>query len=394
MSKTISELWNNSKETFEGKSLQQILTFCGDGRLRDGNNTSEEFRSFLKLVPSDLLETYVNQCLIEPFDSASCALQDIVNELGGRIGFKIQNGLYRGRKNMIGFDGLWKSADNDIIIEVKTTDAYLINLDTIANYRNKLIDSGEIKKENSSILLVVGRKDTGGLEAQIRGSKHAWDIRLISIDSLIKLLRLKEDLLDDENTFYHICQILKPLEFTRLDYLIDTIFITGKDAQYLDESLQVDDISPVTDLLKSPKAAPVNFNDSCVIKIQEKLKIKLFKQTKTLYDNKEKNIGIICAVSKNHGNDNSPKYWFAFHSHQMKSLQKYEQSYVCFGCGNENLIFIFAFNDFITYLDKMWTTENGVKKYWHVQIEIKENRERCLLLRSDKQHIDISNKIL
>ena len=61
MSKTISELWNNSKETFEGKSLQQILTFCGDGRLRDGNNTSEEFRSFLKLVPSDLLETYVNR---------------------------------------------------------------------------------------------------------------------------------------------------------------------------------------------------------------------------------------------------------------------------------------------------------------------------------------------
>ena len=44
----------------------------------------------------------------------------------------------------------------------------------------------------SSILIVVGRDDTGELEAQVRGSRHAWDIRLISADALVKLVNLKE----------------------------------------------------------------------------------------------------------------------------------------------------------------------------------------------------------
>jgi len=35
------------------------------------------------------------------------------------------------------------------------------------------------------VLIVVGRQDTGELEAQIRGSRHAWDIRLISAEALL-----------------------------------------------------------------------------------------------------------------------------------------------------------------------------------------------------------------
>ncbi len=388
MPKTLSDLWNDSKDIFETKSLAQLLTFSGEGKLKDGNSTCLEFRALLKLLPTKLLEKYIEECLTAPFHSSPYALQDIVNEIGNRIGFEVIPGLYKGKKNANGYDGLWKSADNDMIVEVKTTDAYAINLDTIANYRSRLIESGLTEKENSSILMVVGRKDTGGLEAQIRGSKHAWDIRLISIDSLIKLLRLKEELLDDENTFRHICQILKPLEFTRLDYLIDTIFITGRDAQYIDENTQI--ILQSADMNVRSKGEPVHFNDACIAKIQEKLHIQLNKQTRTLYDNKEENIGLTCAVSKNHGNEALGKYWFAFHPHQQEALRKYQRAYVCFGCGNSDFIFLFALDAFISYLDKIRTTDNGGRKYWHIEIEIKENGGRCLLLRRNRQHIDIS----
>ena len=44
----------------------------------------------------------------------------------------------------------------------------------LARYRNQLIESRRITK-NSSILIVVGRNDTSDLEAQIRGSRHAWE---------------------------------------------------------------------------------------------------------------------------------------------------------------------------------------------------------------------------
>lgn len=396
MSKTISHLWESNKDIFDGKTLEQILKFSGDGKLKDDSNTCKEFRSFLSILPTDTLEVFANECLETTFDSAAYALQDIVNELGTRIGFSVEHGLYRGKRNAIGFDGFWQSSGNCIIVEVKTTDTYSIDLDTIATYRNKLIEEKKAKIENSSILLVVGRKDTGGWEAQIRGSKHAWDMRMISIDSLFKLLRLKEDLLDDENTFKHICQILKPLEFTRLDYLIDTIFITGKDAQAIDDG----NISSESDTHNDNeeeheiKPAPVNFNSECIVNIEKWLNTKLHKRTRTLYDNKEKSIGLTCAVSKNHGTIESPKYWFAFHPHQKESLNKYETAYVSFGCGSADNIFVFEYKQFLLYLDKMWTTEKDDRMYWHIQLKITESGKKCMLLRGDKSHIDVTKNRL
>jgi hypothetical protein len=62
--------------------------------------------------------------------------------------------------------------------EVKTSDTYRISLDAISDYRQKLLSAGLVVGE--PFLIVVGRQDTGELEAQMRGSRHAWDIRLIS----------------------------------------------------------------------------------------------------------------------------------------------------------------------------------------------------------------------
>jgi hypothetical protein len=58
-------------------------------------------------------------------------------------------------------------------------------LEKIASYRQRLIEQNKVDKSKSSILIIVGRDDTGELEAQIRGSKYAWDIRIISTDALI-----------------------------------------------------------------------------------------------------------------------------------------------------------------------------------------------------------------
>ena len=92
---------------------------------------------------------------------------------------------------------MWVGEDSyGFLVEVKTTDAYRINLDTVADYREQLINERTLDASKSSILIVVGRQDTGDLEAQIRGSQHAWDIRLISMDALIRLAEVKEQLND------------------------------------------------------------------------------------------------------------------------------------------------------------------------------------------------------
>jgi hypothetical protein len=223
----LTELWKTAHKEIQDKHVQQVIGFAGDGKLRDGGNASKEFRDFLALVPSNFLSRYANDCLTDKFDNSGLALQDVINEVGTRLGFRVEQGRYRGTSGEIGFDGLWISPDEDgLVVEVKTTDAYRIDLETVATYRRKLIADGRIKDSNCSILIIVGRTDTGDLEAQVRGSRHAWDIRLISIDGLLRLMHLKEEL-DDPKIMGKIRQVLTPQEFTKVDG-INILLIPGK----------------------------------------------------------------------------------------------------------------------------------------------------------------------
>ena len=194
---SLTDLWEKSKTEVQAKNVQQIIAFAGDGNLTDGSVTSDEFRAFLKGISTELIQKYADQCLSDSFSGSGFVLQDIVNQVGHRLGFKVEYGRYRGVSNAIGFDGLWTLPNgHTIVIEVKTTDAYRIDLNKLAEYRKKLIKNETVTEKESSVLIVVGRKDTGDLEAQIRGSRHAWDMRLISIDALLRLMLLKQQVED------------------------------------------------------------------------------------------------------------------------------------------------------------------------------------------------------
>jgi hypothetical protein len=225
-------LWQTNPETVSELNIEQIVSNAGDGKLSDNNSCSSELKQYLSLVTSNKLASYLEHCLESPFNNSGYVLQDIVNELGRRLNYNVTNGRYKGVKNAVGYDGIWKapiSESNHIVVEVKSTDAYRISLDTIANYRQELLKSETINQP-SSILIVVGRDDTGELESQIRGSRHAWDIRLIGADALIKLVKLKESI-GDVDTEKKIRSVLVPMEYTKLDTLIDVMFTTVKDVE-------------------------------------------------------------------------------------------------------------------------------------------------------------------
>ena len=214
---------------FEGKNVQQIVGFCGNGKLTNGSDCAKEFCSYLKQQNEAKLYDHASYCLENTFDKSGYVLQDIVNEIGRRIGYDVENGLYSGKKNEIGFDGIWKSGEEWIVVEVKTTDAYRINLDTVMGYVWKL-EKTAADKVKLSALIVAGRQDTGDLEAQIRGSKHAWSVRLVSVLALTKLMFLNSEL-DDEDFGYKVNRILRPFEYTRVDDIVDLIFETQKETE-------------------------------------------------------------------------------------------------------------------------------------------------------------------
>jgi len=383
---SLLDIFVNQREFFEAKSIEQVISISGDGTLHDGNETSIQLRELLANLPASSITGYVDDCLNHSFLQSGLALQDIVNEIGRRLGFSIEPGFYRGGGSKIGFDGIWRAKDGySFVIEVKTTDAYQINLDTQAQYRQRLIDEKRIEEKQSSILLVVGRKDTGGLEAQTRGSHHAWDVRIISVEALLKLMRVKENL-SDIATVSKIQEILKPLEYTRVDRLIDIIFKTSEDLQ-VDEA-EGDLESDLSGENLKTQSMPVKYHDECISRISAKLKFPLIKQGRCTYTNADQSVRVLCIVSKEYQRSGGVRYWYAFHPSQQEFLSEGNPSFIALGCGSANQIIMIPYSEFQKHLPAMRKTESADRFYWHV--EIFRKGEQFLLNKSTAEGTDVT----
>lgn len=384
----LSELWSTSREQLADKRVHQIIAFAGNGQLTDGGAAASEFRQFLSLVPSSLLSQYADECLHESFASSGFALQDVVNQIGRRLGYSVVDGRYRGTAVHVGFDGLWKFPDEHVVIvEVKTTDAYRIDLQRIANYRREIITSSQAEEENSSILIVVGRQDTGDLEAQIRGSRHAWDVRLISVDALLRLMFLKERL-DDPATIQRICNILIPREFAKLDEIVDVVFSAAEET-----AEEEPEVVEVADLKEEEKTIPVAFHSASIARVEEQFGHRLVRRTRSGYTSPDGTFAVVCSVSKTHDIVGHPSFWFGFHPYQKSFLESAPESFLVLGCGSPETVLAIPCRDFLPWLVDMWTTQQGERFYWHIRIHEEDGKFR-LDRKSGLGRIDVTNYVL
>ena len=383
------EFWKASPQAFEDLAIEQIVAQAGDGALKDGSFCSEELRTYLAQIPSTKIEAYIDRCLSFAFPRSGMVLQDLINELGRRLDYEVTPGRYQGVPNTIGFDGLWLSPENHTIIaEVKTTDAYRISLDTIAKYRSKVLIS-DASVGSSSILIIVGRDDTGELEAQVRGSQHAWDIRLISVDSLVKLVSLKENS-ESSDTGRKIRSLLTPMEYTRLDRVIDVVFTTAKDVEAATVSESVEqaeeyDARPVLEKAKSS----YEFTDARLLQQKRENIVARFgaehntvfvRTSRALYWDSAHQIRLGCTISKRYTKGSYP-YWFAYHPQWDDFLKQGLQSFVILGCMDLPFAFALPWKVLAENVDALntTTTKDG-NTYWHIHvIEASTNKYAMLL---------------
>lgn len=362
------DIWKSQPAEFQIRTVQQIVAFAGDGKIRDESSTCSEFREFLDQIDSDTLIKYADQCLAQPFPESGFVLQDIVNQIGKRLGFDVEFGRYRGVPSLIGHDGLWTTKTGiALVTEVKTTDAYQISLETSVSYRRKLIDQGKISEVNSSILYVVGRSGTSDFESQVRGSRHAWDIRLIGVDALTRLLKLRESM-DDPAILERVRSILQPNEYTRVDGIIDLVFTTTNEA-IKDEELEAeaDEEESANDSAK--KFTPVKFRPACFARLEKVLSTSLMKRSTAIHASPDGKLGVYCGISRLYQNPGNTGYWFAFHPGQRDALALYEKAYVAFACGSEEQLLLIPFATFDAWLPTMNQTVLEDKHYWHVKFE-------------------------
>ncbi len=135
----------------------------------------------------------------------------------------------------------------------------------------------------------------------------------ISVDALLQLMFLKEDM-EDPEIVGRICDILIPKEFTKLDDIVELVFFAAEEAKpedpLVDEEVHKDEIVPES------KIPPKAFHEACVTRVEDYLKRTLVKRTRTGYSTPDESLAIACLVSKEHHISGYSSYWFAFHPHQ------------------------------------------------------------------------------
>lgn len=371
------KFWESTKDAVQDMTIQQIMGIAGDGQLKDGSLCSAELQEFLKQIDSNLLESYANYCLENSFTESGFVLQDIVNEVGRRLGFEITNGLYRGRPKQNNADGIWRSEQWSFVVEVKTTDAYSISLKKIANYL-AAYESTE-QKQKTSCLIVVGRKQTVSLEDQLRGSRHNWEMRIVGVKALFKALELKE-LSEDPRLISGLINLLKPQEFTRIDQILSVAFDFATDREdSMDFSLgEMEEEGNL--VLEDDKTPPINSDNERI----EKFKISISNRLKEHYsinltrnrsrfESQPRGSRFAVAVSKYYPYAHR-NYWYRCNLRDIKYLEEVDNGYFVLGCLDNNKFFVipvFNIRQLVASDDIRSSPSKNHdedKKYYHVYI--------------------------
>jgi hypothetical protein len=381
-------LWKSNPSAIGESTIEQLVAIAGDGNLRDGSTCSTELREYFKQVPSSTLQGYVDHCLTVGFAKSGLVLQDLINELGRRLDYQVEDGRYQGTTNAIGYDGIWRSPEGHfLIVEVKTTDSFRVSLDTIANYRERLFDQQRIST-SSSILIVVGRHQTGELEAQIRGSRHAWDVRLISIDALSKLVQLKENS-DSADTGQKIRGVLVPAEYTRLDNLIDVMFTAATDVE-----TTIVEVSARSEITAEPSndeatGSGWQFTDfrlldakrqQIVDTLARRLGETLIKKSRALFWNADHGKRAACSISKRYLGRSTYPYWYAYHPQWDDFLGGGDEGYFILGCMDLDVAYAIPLPVMRANLAWLNTTTTSRSTYWHIHLVEIDNGEHALAL--------------
>lgn len=375
------KFWNSNPEEIEAMSIKELINVASGSR----EERCQELREFLQkneendeLLERLVKETINNKIKYEEVDISGFILQELINEIGRRLEFKVKYGVYKGSKksDIIGYDGIWTTKDGySIIIESKKTDTFNFELETPYQYREQLIENKEIEREKSSILIVLGKEKCKSIEYQIRGSEFLWNTRAVEVNALLKLLQVKKEL-NDKSTLKQIYETLKPQEYLKIDKLIDLIFFTAKDSRLEEverEEIEGEEITTATKSEQERKEIGIK-------RLEKKLNKTLNKKMKNLYVTEDNETGIIACISHKYIRGKKEYYWFAYKDYYYENLKEYKDGYIAYICEEKNDILLIPIERMEKYKKSLNRSQRG---HWHIQIFTKEN-EYTLTLKGNK----------
>jgi hypothetical protein len=242
--------------------------------------------------------------------------------------------------------------------------------------------------------LLSGERTQVHLEAQIRGSRYAWDMRVVGVESLVKLMHIKEKSTEDA-TVRQIRELLRPFEYTRVDRIVDVIFDTATDVEQSSDTAAEDvatSSAEVTDIHSQERTAPEALDamrDRIVAALQRRLGVPLVRRRRALFESADGRKRVCITISKRHDREYQP-YWYAYHPAWNDFLKGAEQAMFVLGCMERDEAYAIPLSNFSSFLPKLnQTLGDGSRNYWHVIITPNEDGGLALYSSSTGDKLDL-----
>jgi hypothetical protein len=198
-------------------------------------------------------------------------------------------------------------------------------------------------------------------------------MRVIGIASLIKLLKVKVK--SDSNTIIsRIKALLRPIEYTRVDGIVDLLFDAAAEAS---SDVQVDP-SSTEDGNDQPRRAASGIASEGIEGLREqaaeflsrKLKARLVRQRRSLFAAADGSVRAVLAVSKRYDRDYQA-YWYGFYDSQKRFLEEAPTGYLVLGTLDTRRIYTLPLEFIEPLLDRMKTTiRDENQMYWHIATKL------------------------
>lgn len=238
----------------------------------------------------------------------------------------------------------------------------------------------------------------------MRGSRHAWDIRLISADALIKLVQIKENA-DGPETGLKIRSLLAPMEYTRLDPMIDVMFTAAKDVEAAASATEAEG-EPESEIQASAQTAvdagkkkgswqftqPELLNakrEQIISAVGKRSGVALISKSRALFWDAGHIVRLACTVSKRY--PGSHRYWYAYHPRWHEFLKEGNKSYLALGCMDLEVAFLLPIEALDPILSGLnTTTKDDGDIYWHLHVVEHATKHYELLMPKKPPGLDLA----
>ena len=178
-------------------TLERIVSLAGDWK--DESRASQQFRDIIEdeQTTTEEIESYLQEAIEGSESYHNRALQDLVNNIGRRLGFEVEYGIYQGVSGTIGYDGHWVSTatneETHLVVETKKSTAFSIGPEQAGDYMEELVENEGLDRGQVYGLYVVGNGNVETVSQTILGSKYRDRMRVITAQRLLDLLEIQAD---------------------------------------------------------------------------------------------------------------------------------------------------------------------------------------------------------